>query len=157
MMLVLFILFIARGAPQLNGRVIPTIISGNWWHRGAKAYSLTPVLWKSDGLPLTQLWLILSDYITLYRSLAGSLKRAHWFLIRTPLNTSRKELGKYNLQVLSISKYSPFYLWVFTPNSVRHRWCFIVQQKGSISYRNLLQLKGGRGEVLKVERNDKKN
>lgn len=77
----------------------PPIISGNWWHRGAEACSLTPVLWKSDGLPLTQLWLILSDYINLYRSLVGSLKRAHWFLIRMPLNTSRKELGKYNLQL----------------------------------------------------------
>lgn len=77
----------------------PPIISGNWWHRGAEACSLTPVLWKSDGLPLTQLWLILSDYITLYRSLVGSLKRAHWFLIRMPLNTSRKELGKYSLQL----------------------------------------------------------
>lgn len=82
----------------------PPIISGNWWHRGAKAYSLTPALWKSDGLPLTQLWLILSDYITLYRSLVGSLKRAHWFLIRTPLNTSRKEPGKYNLQLLNGSR-----------------------------------------------------
>lgn len=68
--------------------------------------SLTPVLWKSDGLPLTQLWLILSDYITRYRSLVGLLKWAHWFLIRTPLNTSWKELGKYILQIRLLLKVS---------------------------------------------------
>lgn len=69
-------------------------------------YSLTPVLWKSDGLPLTQLWLILSDYITRYRSLVGLLKWAHWFLIRTPLNTSGKELGKYIQQIRPLLKIS---------------------------------------------------
>lgn len=71
-----------------------------------RLYSLTPVLWKSDGLPLTQLWLILSDYITHYRSLVGLLKWAHWFLIRTPLNTSWKELGKYILQIRLLLKIS---------------------------------------------------